>query len=91
MLLEISKEEVQAVLHCLSRTMARNTNNALDLSEKVEDRLRELINKPVETTNECPKHNCQAKYRANDEQSLPMCKCHNFCKYDNLQFDTSIG
>lgn len=37
------------------------------------------------------KVNCKAKYRANDEPSLEICSCHNFCKHDNMQFDTSLG
>ena len=49
-----------------------------------------LINKPVETTNEQPKVYCQAKYKANNPD-LPECDCHNFCKFDDIQFDTILG
>lgn len=43
MKLELTLEEAKAILHCLTRTNARNTNGVLDLSEKVEDRLSDLI------------------------------------------------
>lgn len=51
----------------------------------------ELINKPVETTNEQPKVYCKAKIKANKPVDYKDCNCHNFCKFDNIQFDTNLG
>lgn len=59
--LKISKEQAIAALHCLARTNSRNNilsgckKGALDLSEEVENKLAELIDKPSTTTNEQPK------------------------------------
>lgn len=53
-------------------------------------RLLKLINKPVEATKEQPKTYCKAKAKANNP-GLPECDCHNFCKFDDIQFDTSLG
>lgn len=49
MKLELTLEEAKAILHCLTRTNARNTNGVLDLSEKVEDRLSDLIAEEEQT------------------------------------------
>lgn len=60
MQLNLTLEEAKSVLHALVRTNARNTilegciKGVLDNTEHVEDLLQELINKPVETTNEQP-------------------------------------
>ena len=48
--------------------------------------------KPVETTNEQPKKEyCIAKCKSNKPEGYEDCKCHNFCKFDGIQFDTSLG
>lgn len=53
-----SVEEARSILHALKRTNARNSHgdldNILDHCENFEARLFDLINKPVETTNEQP-------------------------------------
>lgn len=53
---------------------------------------QELSRKPVETTNEQPKKEyCIAKCKSNKPEGYEDCKCHNFCKFDGIQFDTSLG
>lgn len=34
---------------------------------------------------------CKAKSCANKPFNYKDCSCHNFCKYDDIQFDTDLG
>ena len=34
---------------------------------------------------------CKAKSEANKPNNYKDCDCHNFCKYDNIQFDTDLA
>ncbi len=75
------KEEIKIAL--INQYGFKKANYLLNLID-------ELINKPVETTNEQPETYCKAKSELNNP-GLPDCNCHNFCKFDNIQFDTSLG
>ncbi len=38
------------------------------------------------------KEYCKAKSKLNKpDKSYKDCTCHNFCKYDNIQFDTDLA
>ena len=50
-----------------------------------------IIQNGVETNKEQPKEYCKAKSELNRPTDYKNCDCHNFCKYDNIQFDTSLG
>lgn len=34
---------------------------------------------------------CKAKSKANKPQDYKNCNCHNFCKYDNVQFASDLA
>ena len=54
--------------------------------------LKRLINKPVENINEQPKQYCKAKCSSNrPSKEYKDCNCHNFCKFDGIQFDTDLA
>lgn len=46
-------------------------------------RLKNLLHNPDSTY-------CKAKCKENNP-GLPECSCHNFCKFDGIQFDTSLA
>jgi|JI7StandDraft_1071085.scaffolds.fasta_scaffold363354_3 ribonuclease I len=74
----------------IAQNNLQNTLQAIAIKEFAICLDSQVINKPVQTTKEQPKTYCKAKSGANNP-GLPECDCHNFCKFDDIQFDTSLG
>lgn len=80
-----SIEEARSIYHALKCTNSRNNyadlKNILDHVDNFQEKLRKLIDKPVETTNEQPKFQCSCLLYV-DEKTCNIRKKQGFC--DNL-------
>lgn len=95
MILKLINKPVETESETLSKVLTKE--NVKDLINSVNFMYghghiyNELITKLQTLTNEQPKVYCKAKIKANKPVDYKDCNCHNFCKFDNIQFDTNLG
>lgn len=82
---QLNKDEILLIISALDNVLNRS-KDSINLVNKFNN----LLKKGVENYNEQPKKYCKAKTELNNP-GLPECNCYNFCKFDNIQFDTILG